>query len=204
MADFRINVIGASGSGTSTLGRSLALALNIPFFDSDDYFHTLTDPPFQKPRSPDERYEMICRDLKPDGNWVLSGGIVSWSPCPLLDFTCIVFLYVPTAIRVERLRARERMRFGHRIAAGGDMHATHEDFIDWASRYDIGDVEGKTLARHEEYLRNQRCPVLEFREMGSVSDITTSVLKSIDGTPNVSIQVETRTTHDVSLNPKPV
>jgi len=190
MAEFRINVIGASGSGTSTLGRSVASALDIPFFDSDDYFHAPTDPPFQKQRFAQERYEMMHRDLRPDRSWVLIGGIVGWAPCPILDFTCIVFLYVPTAVRVERLRLREPIRFGNRIAKGGDMFDTHEEFIDWASRYDNGDVEGKTLARHEAYLRNQLCPVLEYRDVGTVSDITASVFRSIGGSQNSSDVLE--------------
>lgn len=179
--DVRINVIGASGSGTSTLGQSLALALGIPFFESDDFYHASTDPPFQRQRPARERYQLLCRDLKPEASWVLSGGVVGWVPCPELRFTCVVFLYVPTEIRVERLRLRERRRFGSRIDEGGDMHDIHENFIDWASRYDIGDIEGKTLARHEAFLRSLRCPVLEYRGAGAVSEITTSVLQSLGG-----------------------
>lgn len=179
MTEYRINVIGASGSGTSTLGRSLASILSIAHFDSDDYFHTLTDPPFQRPRPAEERYELIFRDLKPETNWVLSGGIVDWHPCPHLNFTCIVFLYVPTDVRIERLRLRERVRFGNRIQAGGDMFDTHQEFLNWASRYDQGDIEGKTLARHQAYLLNQKCLVLKFCGMMPVADIAASVLQSI-------------------------
>ena len=177
--EFRINVIGASGSGTSTLGQSVAFALGIPYFDSDDYFHAPSDPPFQRQRSAEDRYQLVCRDLRPDTSWVLAGGIVDWVPSPILNFTCIVFLYVPTTVRVERLRHRERMRFGHRIEQGGDMHGTHEKFLDWASRYDTGDIEGKTLARHEAYLTKQQCPVLKYHAVSSVSDVTISVLQSI-------------------------
>ncbi|MEZ6058398.1 MAG: hypothetical protein R3C01_16985 [Planctomycetaceae bacterium] len=179
MAEYRIHVIGASGSGTSTMGKSLASALAIPHFDSDDYFHAPTDPPFQSPRPAEERCEMICRDVASETSWVLSGGIVGWLPCPELDFTCIVFLYVPTQARIERLRLRERMRFGHRIDEGGDMHDTHKEFIDWASRYDAGDIEGKTLAQHEAYLLSQRCTVLEYRGVQTVAEITASVVRSI-------------------------
>jgi len=179
MAEYRINVIGASGSGTSSLGKSLASALAIPHFESDDYFHAPTDPPFQSPRHPEERYELICRDLGPEANWVLSGGIVGWLPSPKLDFTCIVFLYVPTSTRIERLRIRELARFGSRIEEGGDMHDSHKGFIEWASRYDLGDVDGKTLAKHETYLLNQRCTVLTYRGINTVSDITANVLQSI-------------------------
>jgi adenylate kinase family enzyme len=179
MSGIRINVIGGSGSGTSTLGRALATALAIPHFDSDDYFHAPSDPPFQKPRDVEERLELICRDLRPDQNWVLSGGIVGWLPCPRLDFTFIVFLYVPTPVRIERLRFREWARFGSRIEEGGDMHDTHREFIEWASRYDEGDIEGKTLTRHEAFLREQQCNVLEYRGVRTLPEITASVLRSI-------------------------
>ena len=123
--------------------------------------------------------ELICRDLMPEKNWILSGGIVTWTPCPPLDFTCIVFLYVPTEVRMERLRRRERKRFGNRIDEDGDMYLTHKKFIDWASRYDTGDIEGKTLARHEAYLRRQQIPVLEYRGIAEVTDITSRVLRAI-------------------------
>ncbi len=179
MAGIRINVIGASGSGTSTIGRSLAGALSIPHLDSDDYYHAPTDPPFQKWREPEERNRLMRRDLSKDGNWVLSGGTMGWTPCPKLDFTCIVFLYVPTAVRMERLRQRERERFGSRILEGGDMWSTHQEFLDWASRYDVGDIEGKTLARHEEYLHAQHCAVLDIRGVLPVSQVTAAVLRTV-------------------------
>jgi adenylate kinase family enzyme len=34
----RIHLIGASGSGTTTLGRALAQRLGYPHFDTDHYF----------------------------------------------------------------------------------------------------------------------------------------------------------------------
>lgn len=184
MSGIRVHVIGASGSGTSTLGRSLASALSLPHFDSDDYYHMPTDPPFQKQISAEERYRLICRDLLPSTSWILSGGIVGWSPCPQLDLTSIVFLYVPSSVRIERLRRREHERFGDRISKGGDMYAVHEEFINWASRYDDGDIEGKTLAIHEAYLKSQRCTVLEFRGELDYSYITQSVLQSLCETQN--------------------
>ena len=179
MSDIRINIIGGSGSGTSTLGQSLAAELSVVHFECDDYFHAPSDPPFQSPRSPAERYELIRRDVRPDESWVLSGGIAGWSPQPQLAFTHVVFLYVATPVRIERLRRRERDRFGDRILDGGDMHANHEAFIDWASRYDAGDIEGKTLAVHEEYLTAQSCPVLKFHGEHTVSELTRSVITAL-------------------------
>jgi adenylate kinase family enzyme len=186
MTAFRINVIGASGSGTSTVGRALAAALVVPHFESDDFYHGPSDPPFQNPRPATERCRMICRDLSPRENWVLSGGVTGWEPYPELDFTGFVFLHVPTAVRIERLRRRETERFGDRIREGGDMFETHREFIAWASRYDAGDVEGKTLARHEAYLQSQRCPVFEFRVELAVREIVERVIQSLGTTRNAT------------------
>lgn len=163
MTNSRVNFLGASGVGTSTVGRLLADALRITHFEADDYYHGPSDPPFQNLRSPEERCELLTRDLGKCDGWVLSGGIVGWEPLPVIDLTFVVFLWVPTHIRIERLRRRERERFGTRIDLGGDMHETHEEFIDWASKYDTGNIEGKTLDLHEEHLQSLNCPVLRLR-----------------------------------------
>ena len=41
-----IHIFGASGSGTSTLGRAVAEKTGYAFLDSDDYIWAPTDPPF--------------------------------------------------------------------------------------------------------------------------------------------------------------
>ncbi len=51
----RIHITGASGSGTTTLGRALAAELSCPHFDSDDYFWLPTDPPYTTQRDSEER-----------------------------------------------------------------------------------------------------------------------------------------------------
>lgn len=172
----RINVLGASGSGATTVGRALASALSLPCFDCDDYFHAPSDPPFTAPRAPDERHALIVSDLGPTESWVLAGGVAGWTPYPKLDFTLVVFLWIPAEIRIERLRRREQERFGARIQAGGDMNELHEEFIAWASRYDAGDVEGKTRARHEAWLAAQSCPVVAFHGAFPAERITDAVV----------------------------
>ncbi|NOX58520.1 MAG: adenylate kinase [Planctomycetes bacterium] len=179
MKTHRINILGASGCGASTVGRALSAALSVPYFDCDDYFHGPSDPPFQNPRSPQERHGLIVADLPPTQSWVLSGGVAGWDPYPQLDFTLVVLLWVPTPIRIERLRRRERERFGKRILKGGDMHEAHEDFIEWASKYDVGDIEGKTLARHEAYLAMQTCSVFELRDEISTDQAINMILAAL-------------------------
>jgi hypothetical protein len=61
---------------------------------------------------------------------VLSGSIVGWGREAEGYFAVIVFLYLDTAIRLERLRNREVARFGH----------VSSELLQWASEYDT--VEG--------------------------------------------------------------
>lgn len=179
MHPHRINILGASGCGASTVGRQLSAALAIPYFDCDDYYHEPTDPPFLRQRTPADRHTLLTADLGRETSWVLSGGVAGWEPYPQLHFTLIVFLWVPAPIRLERLRRREQARFGPRVLPGGDMHAAHEDFLAWAARYDAGNVEGKTLAQHEAYLAAQTCPVLQFRDAQPTNQIVNAITQSL-------------------------
>jgi hypothetical protein len=58
------------------------------------------------------------------------------------------------------LKSRERERFGSRIEAGGDMHATHTAFIEWASRYDNGGVDMRSRAMHDEWQKLLKCKII--------------------------------------------
>lgn len=108
----RIHSTGASGSATTTLGRSLAASIGCPHFDTDDYFWLPTNPPFQQRRPSPERDTMLGEDLAHYPAWVLSGAVGMWGDgfIPLLDL--VIFLWVPPAARLARLAERARPRFG--------------------------------------------------------------------------------------------
>ena len=125
----RLYVFGASGSGTSTLGQHLAERLRLVHVDCDDRYWAKTDPPFQEKRAPIDRVTSILQALGPDG-WVLSGSCDTWGQAILDRARLIVFVTLPTPLRLERLKAREIARFGDRIEKGGDMHRTHADFTE--------------------------------------------------------------------------
>ncbi|MFN0138031.1 MAG: adenylate kinase [Phycisphaerae bacterium] len=179
MATHRINFLGASGCGTTTLGRAVAAALSIPHFECDDFYHLRTDPPCREQRDPHSRAALLEARLGESRSWVLSGGIAGLEPHPRVAFTLIVFLWIPPDLRMERLRARERAKFGERILPGGDMYADHEAFIEWAAGYDCGDIEGKTRARHEAYLAAQICPVLRIDGAITLETALATVLRNV-------------------------
>ncbi|MBL7669315.1 MAG: hypothetical protein JNM39_02405 [Bdellovibrionaceae bacterium] len=174
-----VHIFGASGSGATTLGRFLAVQLNVPCFDSDDYFWKKTDPPFQVKNSIPERQRLLLSDLQKTPGWILSGSLDSWSEPFLPLFNLVVFLYLPSDIRLERIRQREAKRFGDRICLGGDMHQAHLDFLAWAGQYDQGALVGRNRQRHEEWMASLTCPVLRIENVIGIEDATRKVLSSI-------------------------
>jgi hypothetical protein len=74
-----------------------------------------------------------------------------------------VFLVVSTAVRMRRLRARERERYGDEaIAEGGRLRRAHVEFLDWAERYDTGGLEMRSRALHEAWVATLPCPTLRL------------------------------------------
>ena len=103
----RIHILGASGSGTTTLGRVLAERLQCPHFDTDDYFWLPTDPPYTQKREITLRQEVLMDNLATHESWVLSGSLCGWGDVAIALFDLVIYLWVPCEIRLERLRHRE-------------------------------------------------------------------------------------------------
>ena len=109
----RIHILGASGSGTTTLGRALASRLQCPHFDTDGYFWVPTDPPFTSQRERTERQRLLMDDLTAQDAWMLSGSLCGWGDVAIPLFELVIFLAIPQAIRMERLRQREHHDLGN-------------------------------------------------------------------------------------------
>ena len=168
-----IIVFGASGSGTTTLGRELARVLNLAHLDIDDYFWEKSEVPFTVVRPLEERQTLLLADIMKHVNFVVSGNIVKWDE-PLLPYLDLaVFVITSTYIRVERLIRRDYENLGDRIHEGGDMHKGHLEFIDWAANYDTGGLDMRSLALHEQWITTCPCPV--FRVDGTEDYRATAV-----------------------------
>ena len=163
MKSCRIHVTGASGSGVTTLGRVLADALALPQHDTDDYFWLPTTPPYRTQRDVADRLRLMREMFLPCAEWILSGSVYGWGDDIIPHFDLVVFLVTPQEVRLRRLRAREATRFGaDAVAPGGWRHEETESFIEWASHYEDGSREGRTLAKHQAWLARLPCPVLRL------------------------------------------
>lgn len=148
----RILITGASGSGTTTLGRALAQKLEWAFFDVDDYYWLPSQPPFEHKRDPSLRLSLLLADLDQVSSAVLSGSVLEWGPEIEDSFSLIIFLTLPASIRVARLRERELAQFGR----------VDPEFLAWAAQYDEGRMEGRSLAKHEQWLAERSSEIVRL------------------------------------------
>lgn len=165
----RILVTGAAGAGSSTLAQALADALGARWLELDDYYWLPDSPPYQRKRDAAGRLSLLQQSLQTAPRAVLAGSPMGWDAALEDSFDAVIFVYLPTAIRLARLQARERARWGE-VRAG---------FLEWAAAYDTGAAEGRSLARHEAWLAERRCPVLRLACEATVAVHLTTVLKDL-------------------------
>jgi adenylate kinase family enzyme len=163
----RIHITGASGSGTTTLGRALASRLGYTFLDADDYYWESTSPPFQTKRKKEDRLRMAIDATSRSPRFILTGSICGWGRSVEDCFDLIVYLYIPSMLRLARLREREIVRYGK----------IDQEFIDWAARYDDGDLNVRSRLLHETWLQGRCCDVLRLEGDMSVEDRIEAILK---------------------------
>ena len=156
----KILVIGASGSGTTTLGRALSSQYGWKVIDTDNYYWELTEPRFLQKRKVDQRLKLILEEFQKYENVIVSGSIMNWGAELEDSFSLIVFLYLNSNIRVERLRKREEAQFG----------SVDPKFLQWASEYDSGPSEGRSLARHNQWLSERSCKIVRIEGDLTVSE----------------------------------
>ena len=171
----RVLITGASGSGTTTLGKTLAQICHAQFFDSDDYFWVPSDPPYQEQVSREERLTQILKELGACQKAVVSGSVMGWGEPLESSFSLVVFLQVPTHIRLERIKIRELARFGKINPA----------FLEWAAQYDEGPPEGRSLVKHNAWLNKLHCPVVRLVGKLSQSEQLELIAKAV---PNTKVE----------------
>lgn len=165
-----IHIYGASGSGTSTLGRKISEELGYKFMDTDDYFWLPTDPQYTTKRSKEERLALMKKDISENENIVISGSLVDWGDELIPLFTLTIRLVTDTDIRIERLRVREKQKFGDRIMPGGDMYTNHIEFIEWARKYDTGSMDMRSKAKHDEWQTLLLCKQVVLNGAGDLEE----------------------------------
>lgn len=168
----RLHVMGASGTGTTTLARALADHWSVPHADADDYFWVPSTPPYVEKRPEDQRRALMYNVFVPREAWVLSGSMLGWGESVVAECDAVVFLTLDPAERLRRLEARETLR-----RAGRDFdEVAWKAFLEWARGYDDPAFDGRSRVAHESWLKGLSQPVLRLDSAQTREELRDAVL----------------------------
>lgn len=163
----KIHILGAAGTRTSTLGNALAQVLPHTHLDTDNYFWITK---FTEQRPVSERREMLRNDLSRSEQWILSGAVAGWGDCFRPCFDLVIFLWIPSEVRLARLQQREVERYGNEALAGGSRYEESQAFLEWASVYDHAGMEVRSKTLHEQWMAGLSCPILRIEGDYSIEE----------------------------------
>jgi len=148
----RIQIIGGSGTGKSTLGAFIGQAEQIPWIDTDHYLWK--DKMFTEKRTVAERFALYEADLASHNDYIVSGSVFAWHPDGFIDRNLLVFLSLEETVRMKRLIAREKARYP-------DFTGSNE-FLDWCRTYHTATDPSMigTFAEHQHQMDRSISPVL--------------------------------------------
>jgi len=72
---------------------------------------------------------------------------------------------------------RERERYGSRILPGGEMHAQHLEFMEWAGSYDYARAPIRSFDLHERWMLDLGCPIIRLDSDRPVEELSDEVLQ---------------------------
>ena len=175
-----IHIFGASGSGTTTLGKKICDELGYYHMDTDNYYWLPVEPQYSQKRPISHRIELMMSDIEAHDNVVISGSLADWGDIFIPYFTLAVRIQIDPAVRIARLVEREKERYGDRIKPGGDRYEMHLEFVQWAKSYDTGDVNIRSKAKHDEWQELLQCPLLHLDGCDTLDDKFARVKKALE------------------------
>lgn len=181
----RIHVCGAPGGGTTAVGRAVAQRLAVPHFDGDDFYWVPTNPPYRIARPRSDRVRLMQEMFLARDAWVLSSsGIDAWGQVIVDALDLVVFLSVPTEVRMARLRDRQVRQFGAAaIAPGGWNFESTAEFYTVAEGYEAGGGPHRSRPRHEMWLATLSCPVLRLDGTRPLAELAEAVAGRVSVLP---------------------
>ena len=156
----KIQIIGGSGTGKSTLGKYISEKEKIKWIDTDNYLWK--DHSFTETFSIKERKEMYQKDIETHREYIASGSIFSWCPTGFNNRDLLVFLFLNEENRMNRLYMRENERNSQfwQNENGEDTN----DFLEWCRTYLTAKDKNKmfTYADYAYQMKISKSPTLKL------------------------------------------
>ena len=167
----RVQIIGGSGTGKSTLGKYIGQQENIKWIDTDSYLWK--DNSFLENNPIEKRIEMYEEDIISNTSYVVSGSIFSWLPEGFSNRDLLVFLTLDEEERMERVRKREVLRKSLKESWLDEHGDFTNEFIEWCKTYltESDKSQGGTFVAQSYEMELSRSPILRLDSSKSVEEL---------------------------------
>lgn len=173
----KIQIIGGSGTGKTTLGKYISEKERMKWIDTDRYIWK--NDGFTEDYPIEERLEMYRKDMESCDGYVASGSIYAWCKNGFGDRDLLVFLYLNEETRFKRLRTREAQRQS-RFSMNEKGEMTNE-FLEWCQTYFVAadkELVG-TYAEHAHQMAISNSPVLKLDSSLPLAELHARIMKSL-------------------------
>lgn len=170
----KIQIIGGSGTGKSTLGKYISEKEQIKWIDTDNYLWK--DNSFTENFSIEERKKMYQKDMEIHKEYVASGSIFSWCPDGFRNRDLLVFLFLDEKVRMDRLEKREIERKSQFWQTNTGENTN--DFLEWCKTYLTATEKEMTgtYAEHAYQMELSKSPVLKLDASLSLEELHAEIL----------------------------
>ena len=164
-----ILICGLNGCGKSTLGEALAERMGYTWIDMEDCYFPKTDSryPYAAPRSQKEAEQILRERICQSDHFVLTAVKGDFADDIIAAFEKVLWIRVPQAIRMRRVRNRSYEKFGSRMLPGGDLYEQEERFLTHAETRKEEDVSA--------WVATVSCPLQILYGTQSISELLEQV-----------------------------
>lgn len=173
----KIQIIGGSGTGKSTLAKYIGEKEQIKWIDTDYYLWK--DDSFTENHPFEKRKELYQKDMALGGNYVVSGSTFSWCSEGFSNRDLLVFLSLDETVRMKRLQQREMARSGLRDIWLDENQAYTNDFLEWCKTYWTEEDRGMagTYAEQSYQMELSATPVLKLDSSRPIEELYVEILR---------------------------
>lgn len=175
----KILIFGASGSGTTTLGKELEKKTGFVHLDVDDYYWKQTDPPFQEKLPLKKRNKNLKADFEKFANIIISGSMVSWGKEWETAFDLAIFIRLNNKERMKRLEKRETERYGKKLLTDKTIQQNSKAFLEWADQYENPNFNGRSLKVHNNWMELLSCKIFRIDGEMELNEKLEEILKEL-------------------------
>lgn len=175
----KIQIIGGSGTGKSTLAKYISEKESIKWIDTDNYLWKGDS--FSENNPIETRIEMYQRDMKSNSSYVTSGSIFFWCPNGFSNRDLLVFLPLDEVVRMERLRRREIERNNLNQMWLDENGEYTNDFLEWCKTYLTEEDKSMagTYAEQSYQMAISKSPVLKLDSSRPLEELYAEIMNRL-------------------------